>query len=330
MNPTPLVVIVMPAFNSGHYIAAAIESVVSQSYTNWELVIVDDGSTDSTGRVADQFAMNDPSRIRVIHQENSGIAGARNRALAEANPASEFTAFLDHDDVWYPETLAKMVSAIGTDKTVVGVHGFRTYIDKNGKQIAVDGSFYAPVRRRAVHKGRLRTVTESEPTTFECLAYGCCVFTGAMLVRTEAIRIAGFFDPEAVLADDWDMWLRLSLQGSFEFLREPLYGYRLHGTNSSGNATRKNNCLYYVRHKFVSDSRLSAATRATMMAGFRWYEVYRASVCFRQVVRRVKSGTGRDVSTIGLSGLRHLWTSVLPGARRLQLLGAKSGDRTRG
>lgn len=326
MNRDPLVLIVMPAFNCGDYIAAAIDSIAAQTYQHWHLVIVDDGSTDQTGRTADEYARRDPARIAVIHQPNAGIARARNRALAEAHPDCEWTAFLDSDDVWYPSTLATMVLAARRSQAVVGVHGLRTYIDKMGRRLTVNGGAHAPLRRRAIHHGRLRTVEQTEPTTFNVLAYGCCVFTGALLVRTAALRQAGLFDPHAVPAEDWDMWLRLSLQGPFEFCPEASYGYRLHGLNSTANAVKKHRALYYVRRKFVSDPNLPYPTRWTMIAGFRWYEVYQASVCFRQLAQRASVQTMPELSRLGLSGLGHLWTSVRPGVHRLDILASQSAD----
>ena len=330
MNTTPFVTIVMPAFDCARYIAAAIESVLAQSYTHWELVIVNDGSTDDTGAIAEDFAKREPGRIKVLHQSNAGIAQARNRALAEASPASELMAFLDSDDVWLSGALTKMVLGLRDRPEWVGVHGLRTYIDKEGVPLVINGASHAPLRRRAVQRNRLRTVSVSEPTTYEVLAYGCCVFTGALLVRTDAVRAVGLFDPKAVPAEDWDMWLRLSLRAPFGFIREPLYGYRLHGTNSTRDSIRKNDALYYVRRKFATDPCFPRPTRATMVAGFRWYEVYRATVCFRELGRRVHAGPVREAATVGWRGLRHLWTSVRPGQGSLAALGAQSNRPVRG
>ncbi len=322
MTAAPLVTVIMPAYNTGRYVSAAVESVAAQTYADWELLIVDDGSTDETGAIADAWARRDPARIRVVHQENGGIARARNRALQEMNPRAKFVAFLDSDDMWYRDTLARLVRAAPAGECSAGVHGYRTYIDGAGRQIQVNGAWHAPVRRRAVDRGRLRIVAPSAPTTFEVLAYGCCVFTGGLLVRAEAMKNAGSFDPDAVPAEDWDMWLRLSLAGPFGFLPEPLYGYRLHGANSTANTIRKNQSLYYVRRKFVLDGSMSASARATMMAGFRWYEIYRAAMCFREATRRLGAGALRNVAPAGIEGLQHLWTSVRPGQDHLGVLGA--------
>jgi glycosyltransferase involved in cell wall biosynthesis len=330
MTLTPLVRVIMPAFNCGEYIGAAIDSVTAQTHQHWRLVIVDDGSTDQTGTIADEYARRDPERIRVVHQRNAGIARARNRALADGDGHCEWTTFLDSDDVWFPNALAAMLSAADrASDSIVGVHGFRTYLDRAGRPLTINGASYAPLRRRAVYHGGLRTVAPTAPTTFEVLAYGCCVFTGALLVRTAALQRAGLFDPDAVPAEDWDMWLRLSLQGPFAFLPQPLYGYRLHGTNSTANATRKHKSLYYVRRKCVADASLPYARRATMMAGFRWYEIYRASVGFRQLFRCVGAGGRGEASRLVVDALGHLWASVQPGGRRLAVLGAESGDRVR-
>src|SRR4051794_12443772 len=106
----PAVSVIMPAFNAGPYLSSAVDSVCAQTYEDWELLIVDDGSTDDTARIADSYALRD-SRVRVVHQPNGGISSARNRALAAADPGSVFLAFLDSDDVWYPGALATLVEA---------------------------------------------------------------------------------------------------------------------------------------------------------------------------------------------------------------------------
>src|SRR5215218_2770225 len=90
-----LVSVVIPCYNQAHFLDEAIESVLSQSYTNFEVIVVDDGSEDETARVASGYALEDP-RVCLIRQQNRGLAGARNRGLAEAR--GEYVVFLDSDD----------------------------------------------------------------------------------------------------------------------------------------------------------------------------------------------------------------------------------------
>lgn len=103
-----MISIIMPAYNSERYIAEAVESVLTQSYTNWELVIVDDGSSDRTPEIIDEYAERD-RRIKVFHRKNSGVSAARNFALQ--NICGEYVTFIDSDDIYHPSRLEIMLEA---------------------------------------------------------------------------------------------------------------------------------------------------------------------------------------------------------------------------
>ena len=103
----PAVSVVMPAYNVAPYIGTSIASVCAQTFADWELLIVDDGSIDDTAAIAERFARADP-RVRVLRQANGGISAARNAALRQA--AGEFIAILDSDDLWLPGFLASQLA----------------------------------------------------------------------------------------------------------------------------------------------------------------------------------------------------------------------------
>ena len=107
MNFTPLVNIIMPVYNCEKYISSAIESVLKQSYTNWELLIIDDGSTDQSPMIADSYSQRYPDAIKVYHQQNSGVSNARNFALSKVH--GDFVTFIDSDDLYHPERLSTML-----------------------------------------------------------------------------------------------------------------------------------------------------------------------------------------------------------------------------
>lgn len=119
----------MPAYNAASYLPAAMQSVRDQSYVNWELLVVDDASTDSTLQVAHQFAKND-SRIRVYPQaKNGGVTQARNKALQMAE--GDYLAFLDADDLWDPEKLQKQVEHMASHNALICYSAYRR-IDEEG------------------------------------------------------------------------------------------------------------------------------------------------------------------------------------------------------
>ena len=104
--------IIMPAYNSEKYVSQAIESVINQTFSEWELIIVDDGSTDQTGKIIDEFSKKD-SRIKVFHQSNKGVSSARNYALERVT--GDYVTFLDSDDVYHPERLKLMLGVLIKD-----------------------------------------------------------------------------------------------------------------------------------------------------------------------------------------------------------------------
>lgn len=127
-----LVSIIMPSWNTGKYISESIQSVLAQTYTNWELIIVDDCSTDNTDEVIANFC---DKRIRYLkNTQNSGAALTRNRALREAK--GEWIAFLDSDDIWLPEKLEKQIEFMKKNNYVFSYHDFEK-IDEAGKSLGV-------------------------------------------------------------------------------------------------------------------------------------------------------------------------------------------------
>lgn len=123
----PRVSIIMPAYNASAFLQRSVGSVVSQTFSDWELIIVDDGSTDGTAGLADALSASD-SRIRVIHQTNSGVSSARNRGIDSA--AGDFIAFLDADDAYKPEFLEELLAAVSeNDADCAACSHLRVYPD---------------------------------------------------------------------------------------------------------------------------------------------------------------------------------------------------------
>ena len=109
----PLVSIIMPAYNAELHIAESIESVISQTYSNWELLITDDRSTDNTQQIINEYAIKDQRIRQFINEQNGGAGVARNNSIKQAN--GRFIAFLDADDLWLPEKLTKQISFMLTN-----------------------------------------------------------------------------------------------------------------------------------------------------------------------------------------------------------------------
>ncbi|MDA9958168.1 glycosyltransferase [Alphaproteobacteria bacterium] len=211
---TQLVSVVMPAFNAAEFIGQAILSVLEQSYEHWELIIVDDGSTDATSEVISGFA---DDRIFYIFQENSGVAAARNRAIKSSR--GNFIAFLDADDLWNKEKLALQIEA------------FRLL----GNDVGLVYSDYL-----CFENGSSKTYKPKRPAKLSASAYNNLlthnyIATLTVMVRKNSMALAGVFDSKYFGTEDWDLWLRILRTTRAHKLDRPLAKYRVHKGGISKN-----------------------------------------------------------------------------------------------
>jgi glycosyltransferase involved in cell wall biosynthesis len=211
-----LVSIIMPAYNSERYICQAIESVLAQSYPQWELIIVNDGSTDCTAEIVAQYT--DP-RLTVIHQANGGVSAARNIALEHTQ--GEFVAFLDADDTYLPHHLKVTVGYLQTHSDSDGVYTDGYHCDPNGTRLQTLSS-----RRRGPFEGRI----------FEELMRASDVFGPPLCVvlrRHPIVEHNLRFDDRIVIGEDWDFFTHYSDIANFGYIDQPTCLYRIHQTNVS-------------------------------------------------------------------------------------------------
>ncbi len=228
----PLVSILMPAFNSAATIEATLASALAQTYPNIEVIVVDDGSTDTTATIVEDFRLRDP-RIRCIRQENRGIAAARNRALREAR--GMLVALLDSDDLWHSEKLARQVA-------LMREHDFRL-------------SFVYCVYRQI--DGR-DTITTAPGNFVAVSGWALCRlivvnFVGGgsnIIARTDLVRRAGGFDERwrewgLEGADDYALQIELASMAPVGVCAAALVGYRNLPASHSKNRRRR----YLARKK---------------------------------------------------------------------------------
>lgn len=248
---SPCISIVIPAYNAAPYLAATIDSVVNQTFDQWELVVVDDGSTDTTATIADSYAKRDP-RIRVIHQSNGGVAVARNTGFTESCPSSNYVAFLDNDDAWEPNALELLSSELDRQPICVAAHGLHRYIDASGAACREgEGQNYAR-GRRALVGGSVRPWPLSRPTTLAVMSFWNVIISpGVLLIRRSALERTAPFDQTMAPCDDWDMYCRLCLQGDFAFIDALVLNYRVHDANVSNARRRLERAEQRVRRKLI-------------------------------------------------------------------------------
>jgi glycosyltransferase involved in cell wall biosynthesis len=214
-----LVSVIMPAYNSARFLAESVRSVQAQTFGGWELIVVDDGSTDDTAAVARQLAGADP-RLRYLRRENGGQAAARNTGLRAAR--GDLVAFLDSDDLWLPGKLEAQLAVLeeaGAD--LVYCDGYVFFEDGSPER----GDFFAVVPGKT-----------DAPTMLRLLYAYNRIATLSVLVRREALERVGPFDESRRIqnCEDYDLWLRMARAGcTFYGMRDKLMRYRRHAASTT-------------------------------------------------------------------------------------------------
>lgn len=221
-----LISVMMPAYNAEQYIGQAIESLLAQNYPDWELIVVNDGSTDRTAEIVTQFT---DLRIKTFHQANAGEAAARNTALEKMQ--GEFVAFLDADDVYLPRHLEVMVEYLQTHPNYDGVYSDGYYIDQDGTPLKLLSS-----RRRGPFVGRI-----FEEAVYASNVFGppaCVVLRYNMIVQHNLI-----FDKNIVIGPDWDFFVHFADVGQFGYVDQHTCLYRIHQTNITAQVNLQRRAL---------------------------------------------------------------------------------------
>ena len=211
----PLVTVVIPTYNRADYIAETIESVLSQTYRNIEVIVIDDGSTDGTAQVVAPFI----PRVSYVQQENAERGASRNHGLRLAR--GKYVAFLDSDDVWLPTKVADDVAYLEARPDVGLIHTDAVIIDAVGRELRV-----------------LRLKAPSGRVTGALLERNF-VTMATHLARASLVRDIGGFREERELSgsEDWEMWVRLSLLTNIAYLPRVSAKLRTHPGNTMTNAS---------------------------------------------------------------------------------------------
>jgi glycosyltransferase involved in cell wall biosynthesis len=205
----PKVTVVIPVYNGERYIRDTLESVFAQTFQDYEVLCIDDGSTDGSAALLMSYG----EQLRWVHQENAGQSATRNNGVALAR--GEYIAFLDQDDLWYPSKLAKQVAVLQAEPDVVLVHCDYDRVDVEGRMLQRG----AGVVERA----------SALSSPLGCLIGEALIFPSAMMVRRVALERVGGFDSELRGFEDFDLIARLEQRGRFVMLTEIEMAYRFHG-----------------------------------------------------------------------------------------------------
>lgn len=179
--------VIIPTYNRGWIIKESIDSVFSQTFDAYELIVVDDGSDDNTSEILDSYG----DKLRIIRQANQGVSAARNRGIIAS--AAEFIALLDSDDLWLPEKLDRQMSFFRNNPDAVICQTQEIWI-RNGKRVN-------PCKHHKKLSGMI----------FEPSLNLCLVSPSAVMFKRELMDMVGFFDESFPACEDYDLWLRVSL-----------------------------------------------------------------------------------------------------------------------
>jgi glycosyltransferase involved in cell wall biosynthesis/O-antigen/teichoic acid export membrane protein len=216
---TAVITVLMPLYNPGRFLEQALDSVLAQTFADFELLIIDDGSTDNTPATLNRYAAMD-SRIRIVTRPNTGLAHSLNHGLDLAG--TEWVAVMHGDDVMHPDRLEKQIKFVAQHRNLAVASSLVNFIDSDGRPLGLNRSHLTS-----------RAVVRAAVARNECVAFN----HPAVIYRREVIRKVGGYRQEFWPAEDIDLWNRV-VDAGYEVLVQPqvLLNYRIHGNSAS--ATR--------------------------------------------------------------------------------------------
>ncbi|MGB3758606.1 MAG: glycosyltransferase [Rivularia sp. (in: cyanobacteria)] len=216
----PTISVIIPVYNAAFTIVKTINSVQNQSFSDWELIIINDGSNDGTLKLIN--SIND-SRLKVFSYKNGGLSVARNRGISHAK--GEFIAFLDADDLWTPDKLELQLKALHRNPEAGVAYSWTYFMEEKGEYCHTDRQLFF------------------EGNVLANLLIDNFIASGSNpLIRKQAIESIGEFDPSVSGAADWDYWLRLAISWQFVVVPKPQIFYRLSSSSMSSKVEFMEEC----------------------------------------------------------------------------------------
>lgn len=237
----PKASVIIPTYNMAGHVCQAIESVLSQTYKDFEIIIVNDGSTDNTQKVLKRYHKN--KKIRIINQNNRGPCCARNAGISQSR--GKYVSWLDADDIWRKDMLEKQIGFLEKHKQIYIVHSNVYRFDNN------------------IGDAKVRTLlfdvnNASETTLMKHILSGDYHVNNTQVSRKKCIKDAGLFDVNLskLGCEDFDLWFRLLRKYKNAYINEPLAYYRRNPAGFSKNLPRIEQGRRYVLDKLFSDPTL--------------------------------------------------------------------------
>ena len=278
--PPPSISIIIPTYR-GKYLAETVQSVLAQTVSDWELVIVDDGSPDGTFAAAQELAGRDP-RIQAMRTENGGESRARNAGLARTDARSPYVIFLDHDDLWEPDALQTLRGALEAAPEALGAYGIGQFVDPDNAPCQ-PGELESWCRlRKRLSGGRFVDCAPGDLTTLETIAYHLSIPTpGVCLLRRSTLPTGDLFKPEMRSGSgDMHLWMRLARGGGFAFVDKSVIRGRRHDANMTNQRRLIDRSVVQAYLDVLALPETNAAHRAILQQGYRagWRDKARGSL----------------------------------------------------
>ena len=240
----PCVSVIIPVYNQAHFIRDAVESVVTQTFTDWEIIVVDDGSTDDTPLILADLARQIPL-LQVICQPNRGRSAARNAGIRAA--MAPFLVFLDGDDWLCPGKLERQVAYLEKHPEIGVVYSDAMLCDEDGKELVPYSAANLP--------------WHPSGNIVESLFLRDSVPIHSAMVRRACIERAGLFDERLPQTEDWDFWIRVACHCRFHYQGEVLARYRVHDAMTTRNAEQMWQSYVALQEKIVNMPEFTHASR---------------------------------------------------------------------
>ena len=272
----PLISVIIPAYNAENTIKETIESALQQTWKALEIIVINDGSTDSTLDIVN--SINSP-QLKVLSYANGGVSASRNRGIALAK--GEYIAFLDADDLWTPDKLEAQFQALQDHPEAVVAYSWTDYIDEQsqflypGSHITVNGDVYAQLL--------LRNFLENGSNP---------------LISKNALTAIGDFDESISHGEDWELFLRLAARYRFVAVPSPQILYRKSANSATANLTKlEKQCLDVLEHTYAGSPESLQSLKRQSLANLYEYLTFRA----------LESNQTRSAS---LTAARYFWQSI--------------------
>jgi teichuronic acid biosynthesis glycosyltransferase TuaG len=235
--------VIIPTYQSAHYIRDAIDSALSQTYKNTEIIVVDDGSTDDTEDILKTYE----GKIKVIKQKNSGPSKARNAGILSSS--GEYIALLDSDDIWLPNKLEKQMIVFREDPSIGLVYSdsyiFSDVETWNKTLFQLGKPYEGSIHRQLFIKNFIPDLT--------------------VMIRRSFLLKAGLFNPAIVFGEDYALWLKVSKETRVGFVNEPLAKYRVHSSQLSSKEEQMVTSLILIKEtELAENSDLKSLTKSEL------------------------------------------------------------------